>query len=447
MSNNKPTDQTFLSELPGGLRQAVIAAKEQKTDPRSESRALAAVRELSGNAMIPHTVTAPREQRPIEAVRQRQTASRVRWAVAATILLGFLGLLSLTSDSASRAFAQVQQAVAELSFMLFRARYVDGNTLSQQIMLAYPSRGRVEFEDGCIFIFDLTRQESVFLDPGHKQAVLTKGDISSSERNSMGDFLETLRDIKSGTVDKVEPMVIEGKHCSGYRYFDGTYFMHLWVDPDTMLPVYAEGRLKDAVDNNPNVRLDRFQFNPKANVEDFEVVTPPDYSVTVYTRPSKVSLTAEQLTLVPLKGLGPARFGMTKDEIIGVVGRPDGIGPIERTAGTSLRYDSKGFRLTLDKHGRMTDVQCHVNNEGGEPHAVTFPGLTDKGIALGASAEDVFRAYGQPDHDETSRRNASFRSIAYFKLGLNFDFRDNQLNNINAFLPPESEEEIGGTEE
>lgn len=95
----------------------------------------------------------------------------------------------------------------------------------------------------------------------------------------------------------------------------------------------------------------------------------------------------------------------------------------------------------------MTDVQCHVNNEGLAPRAVTFNGVTDKGIAMKASAADIVKAYGEPDADRISNRNSSYRTIAYFKLGLNFTLKADQLGNVTAFLPPSPELKADETQE
>jgi len=128
--------------------------------------------------------------------------------------------------------------------------------------------------------------------------------------------------------------------------------------------------------------------------------------------------------IVPGSGMGPLVFGMSKDEIIGVLGEPD----IMEGGGIALMYPSKGLSLILDLREGLREVSCWSKQHPmSPPDAVTYDGKTQEGIGLGATREQVVAAYGEPDSTD-SRLNVE--TLNYNKLKTQFSFFQNTLVGI-----------------
>lgn len=104
---------------------------------------------------------------------------------------------------------------------------------------------------------------------------------------------------------------------------------------------------------------------------------------------------------------------------------------------TELGHDSRGFRLTINNRSGLHSIHC-FNQASMGPSVRGFQGKTRAGIELGASPEDVKKAYGEPqaqihpDH------------YWYAKRGWRFFFRDGKLVGYQANRPdPALKVEVG----
>ena len=139
----------------------------------------------------------------------------------------------------------------------------------------------------------------------------------------------------------------------------------------------------------------------------------------------------EELVIEPLVGVGPVRFGMSKDQIIEHFGQPDRIfeGQV-----TKLHYvPSRGLNFVVDAELGLQEIGCW--SEGMLPSRVTtFAGTTKEGIGIGATQEEIVAAYGQPDRTSTGSR-ADLESLHYDKLQAKFTLKDGKLMSMTLEAP------------
>ena len=99
----------------------------------------------------------------------------------------------------------------------------------------------------------------------------------------------------------------------------------------------------------------------------------------------------DEFTIEPLVGIGPVKFGMSKDEVIEHFGQPD---RIAEGKVTSLSYvPSRGLSFVVDNELGMNEIGCW--SDGMLPSRITtFSGRTKEGIGIGATQEEIVAAYG-----------------------------------------------------
>ena len=116
---------------------------------------------------------------------------------------------------------------------------------------------------------------------------------------------------------------------------------------------------------------------------------PPD------TAPTPPETVEDEMQVVPLVGVGPVKFGMSRGQVLEVLGRP------ERTEGNgSLVYylTSIGVHFVIGSRHGVRVIECwSAQYPTPLPGRVTFSGKTEEGIGMGASREEIVAAYGEPD--------------------------------------------------
>jgi len=130
--------------------------------------------------------------------------------------------------------------------------------------------------------------------------------------------------------------------------------------------------------------------------------------------------TPDKLVIELLSGIGPVRFGMSKDDVIEHFGQPDRIFPGQVT---KLNYvPSRGLVFEVDAELGLQKVGCW--SEGMLPTRVTtFAGLTKEGIGIGSTQAQVVEAYGQPDSTSAGSRGI-IQNLHYDKLGAEFSLKE-----------------------
>ena len=208
----------------------------------------------------------------------------------------------------------------------------------------------------------------------------------------------------------------------------------VWSDPTTKLPVRLEIRPADGGGREAAMLLEQIEFDVPLDDALFDMTIPSDYTVVGLSsgqlKPPPSAQEAAELTIVPGVGIGKVKFGMSRKQIVAVLGEPEFTMHDEY-----LCYPSKGLQLVLggrepDKLGMIianpSDAASATRNE--------FLGQTDKGIRMGSSEKQVRDAYGEPDPPLPSDKDlhASVKLLRYDKLGIMCSFVDDRLGQIFA---------------
>jgi len=87
----------------------------------------------------------------------------------------------------------------------------------------------------------------------------------------------------------------------------------------------------------------------------------------------------------------------------------------------------------LDYRRGVREINCWSKQHPmALPEMVTFPGKTDKGLAMEASREQIIAIYGQPDKTELK---GPFETLRYDTLRTEFMLIENRLVNIKIRAP------------
>ncbi|HUW19046.1 MAG TPA: hypothetical protein VMW16_07075 [Sedimentisphaerales bacterium] len=136
------------------------------------------------------------------------------------------------------------------------------------------------------------------------------------------------------------------------------------------------------------------------------------------------------LEVVPLVGLGPLEFGMSKEQVYENFGQP------ERTEGqgvASYYLASKGISMMIHPRIGLQTIECWSKDyPGAPPELITFAGKTKEGIGMGATREQIVAAYGEPSKELPS---GVLAGLLYDELKTTFMLVDNKLVNLRIQAP------------
>ncbi len=105
----------------------------------------------------------------------------------------------------------------------------------------------------------------------------------------------------------------------------------------------------------------------------------------------------------------------------------------EKKSWRATRPRCFGFRIIVDTDAGVETLDCHGRSLG--DRARTFAGRTDKGIRMGATPDEVSKAYGEPEFRVGMRADFPNGHWDYLKDGLSFGFFDNRLSHIEVRGP------------
>jgi hypothetical protein len=136
------------------------------------------------------------------------------------------------------------------------------------------------------------------------------------------------------------------------------------------------------------------------------------------------------MLVIPRVGVGPVKFGMKKEQVMNVLGKPERM----EGGGVALYYlTSRGVHFLVDPRRGVRSIECwSAKHPTPFPGMVTFSGKTDKGIGMGASREEVVAAYGEPERTDSA---GSLENLRYSQLGMSFGFAEGRLVNIKVGGP------------
>jgi hypothetical protein len=146
--------------------------------------------------------------------------------------------------------------------------------------------------------------------------------------------------------------------------------------------------------------------------------------------PEPPEMATDQLQPVLSVGLGPVQFGMSKEQVIALLGEPDR----SEAGGMALYYlKSKGLQVLIDPQRGVRVIDCWSKDYPNAPSGlITFAGKTKDGIGMGATREQIVAAYGEPDRTDV---RAPFETLRYGELRTQFVLTDNRLVNLKLLAP------------
>jgi outer membrane lipoprotein-sorting protein len=352
--------------------------------------------------------------------------------IAAAVLFlagiaGLIGWLLSAGAGASLAFGDVQEKMRSTRTLTFQlTREEKGRPVeTDQILIRAPNLLRVELQNGGVTITDYEKHQSLLLDPAKKEAKLIQGLALQ-----LPNIYDKIRNAPKEAVKRLPEKEVDGKKAVGFVVPIGEEEHKaeatVWVDPKTQLPFRME-----ITDKNPNgteVRqvLSELVFDRKLDEGLFSLTPPQGYTLQTVglaklpPPPGKKELLSPVVT--PLVGIGPARFGMSKEQVIEALGQPDDIPKEGR--GSLLSYFSRGYSVTVSPVRGLVMIDC-VSQKTFLTRVRDFSGKTKEGITIGSSLKAVEEAYGKPD--SVNNNGPSTKYLDYRKLSLNFVLFDDKV--------------------
>lgn len=384
--------------------------------------------------------------------------SAVVVAVVAVALYVAIGLLG---EKGSFAFADVQKAIWAARSVTYQASMTTGNEkpVVVKVSLLGGDRARGEFSDGEVQILNNKEGAMMTLYRAKHTAVIQPFYSSLEFAKTMANWFQRLWSLPEQASRRVGERVDHGRRVIDFlvKLDDREYTVT--VDAQTKLPVrmeYSTAGLPGGGQPYREVWTD-FVFDAPLDPSLFALTPPPGYSVQRLSLPKGPPPDDRALVISPETGIGPVRFGMTQEEIIKLLGKPDQIGTSESTmpaqtktgryskpqtyVSTVMNYDLRGFTLDLSSNYRIGGKKypgygllgIRVSNQVDRlPTTRDFQGKTKEGIRLGATPNAVLRVYGKPDQPI---EQGSFSSLSYEKRGWTFEFRHGKLAAINVKSP------------
>ena len=362
--------------------------------------------------------------------------NRVAAAAALLAVVGLFAWLLPRSMSAGSAFAGVQAAMKSVRSVTFRqTTRVAGqpdtqpDTTSHGMVLGN-GLWRADESDGSYFIADAATHTSLYVNPRTREARLMRG-VNLPQPN----LYELIKNLPSQASARALPgKKIDGKDVLGFVVkMAGPDWpsgrpapdLTVWADAKTRLPVRIEARETDDQGKSTEVIVDQFVFDTALDSKLFSLEPPAhDKLETKGTDNFPNSPTdprLKDLVVTPLVGIGPVKFGMSREEVERLLGKPDGAS----LAPGQLNYGSRGLFLTVSQNKKFGFFTFACVAQKGQLYRVRdFSGKTDKGIGLGSSAGDIIRAYGPPD---TKDADEGSTSLSYDKLQAIFQLLDDKL--------------------
>ncbi len=357
---------------------------------------------------------------------------------------------------------------------------------------------RTEWPNGIVCLRNTNESQQLVLNPKKKTARTEDGSPGVGSMHvgrhflTPREFLDTLADLESITVARLGERKFDDQTLVGFvlprdRFAKDSHMLcHLWVDPQTRLPIRYE-----FLPENPGILATSFRhytltftFNRPLDASLFRLLPPEGYTqlrgglevpyLDQLPLPPKDESLASPV-IVPAIGIGPARFGMSIEQVIEVLGPPDdasdhwestpdearqldetfqraskeadekglrgsekrdfvsqatsSLGITQRAPnGMCLDYISRGFELIVLNDQGLVRLFCYGENAGKRP----FTGKTSKGIGMGATMQEIESAYGPP----TSKSEGPSDGVCYYKpLNLLLQLRDGRLWELSLDKP------------
>jgi len=358
----------------------------------------------------------------------RRIKMLLKVAAGILVVVGLSNVVSLQGPGAGGlAFAQVQERLKEVRSVTGTHVLRRPGQPDEEFRLLILENGlvRVEQPDGGYTVTDTRKHRALLVTPAKKQATVLEGLATRPP----ADLYGLLRDAPRRAVRRLPGRELEGRRAVGYVVrvdeagLAGGEFT-VWVDPTTGLPFRFEATEKDDKGRPVQVLLTELVYDVRLDPDLFSLKPPADYAVTRHglaELPPEPDIKAlREPEVRPGVGLGPVKFGMSKQQVIELLGKPDK----EEARGTGLSYLSRGYALTVSPARGVLMISCFTQ----QTFAIRvrdFRGKTAEGVAMGSTRADVEKASGKPDKVETNGPATTY--LEYHKKGLHFVLFDGKV--------------------
>ena len=131
--------------------------------------------------------------------------------------------------------------------------------------------------------------------------------------------------------------------------------------------------------------------------------------------------------IVPAERIGPVALGMTVDEVVRILGRPDQIDK------NPADHPDQIQRYSFDRIGWFVSFSPIPASEATTISTTSTRYVTDRDIRVGSSGTEVVRAYGR---EYTTNRGGQTVWAVYSHLGIQFGlWTDNRVFRIAVMRP------------
>lgn len=251
---------------------------------------------------------------------------------------------------------------------------------------------RLDHGDGRVRVERYDSREALTLEPAGK--VATVREFMTEPPTLLG----LVRNPTAGAA--IGERTIDEKRTRGVeRPGDGVFrggTIRIWSDVDTGRPARVE-IFSPKKPDEAAVVIDRIEFDLPLDDALFSLAPPAGYKVEQAfgirperLRPAATTQEAATLTLVPRVGLGPARFDMTREQVVAALGEPD------QADAARLMYFSRGLVLMMGGENALHAIHAFGKSRERSSASHDFPGQSDLGIRIGSTRADVIAKYGEP---------------------------------------------------
>lgn len=430
------------------------------------------------------TIKAPQASRRLSFRTVSRLAAFVGTVAAGILIAWFVGF-------SRPAFAQVQDAIRKIKSAVITREFPDQPEVSARLLVSREhDLYRTEWNDGATII-QSREGRTLGLNTKDKLAHVIPGAGFGlkGERLAPSEFLGRLESVEADAVRSLGTKNFEGRKVEGFELpTERGMRRRVWVDPNSHLPVHEE--IAPAVSAQPNddprvitLRPPRstvtYQFNHGLDDSLFSLDPPDGYQLVEsneFSWPGREltkipdDLDAASYVIIPGSGIGLARFGMSKQDVVEALGAPDGMNfmgeqsdgerkayeEIDRKAKQEgwdefrrhreqkrldsrkeslvrtsevLMYSSLGFHVVIRDDAGLQEIMCWPKSSAFRE----FVGATDQGISMKSSPDDVVQAYG-----ESTKKVESETGLGLFyeqlQIGFSFD-ADGKMQTIHAMRP------------
>jgi outer membrane lipoprotein-sorting protein len=395
-----------------------------------------------------------------------------RVSISATVLTAAAVVLFLAfgpfGQGNTLAFSDVQKALGTTKSMTYDCLMYNGNDDPTVIKVSClgGDRVRADFSGGEVEIVNRKEEAMMTVMHQNRTAMITSLYSSPEFSKMMADSFARFRTLPEKASRRIGEREYKDRKVIDFLVTLDDRDYTVTVDSETKLPVRMEFATEKLAATGRSCRelWTDFVFDAPLDESLFAITPPPGYTIERHLLPKNPSPATDDLSLVisPETGIGPVRFGMSREEVVRALGKPDSSSTSESTmpaqadtglyskpqtyVTTTLDYSSRGFSLNLSSSFRVEGttypgyglLSIRVFNEVDQaPTFRDFQGKTREGIRLGATPDDVLKVYGEPDN---KIENGSFKGLSYLKFGWSFEFRHGKLAaiSLNSPLPADA---------